>query len=221
MGKTIGIVVADDHPLLRGGVIQTLQSQINMDVLGEAGSADEAVERVGDCRPDIALLDISMPGSGIEAARRISALKHPPRIVMLTVSEAEDDVIAALKAGAHGYVLKGVSAGELISVIQNVHEGQSYIPPSLAAQVVMAMNNPKSATKTADELLDSLSDRETEILKLVSVGKSNKEVGRELDLQEKTVKHYMTIILQKLHAKNRVEAAVKAQTVWNNYQDIP
>lgn len=214
MKKTIGIVVADDHPLLRGGVIQTLQSHKNMDVLAEAGTADEAVQKVSDCRPDIALLDISMPGSGIEAARRISALSPAPRIVMLTVSEAEDDIIAAIKAGAHGYVLKGVGAEELTTVIQNVHQGQSYIPPALAAQVLMAMNNPESAPKTDDELINSLSPRETEILKLVAVGKSNKEVGRELDLQEKTVKHYMTIILQKLQAKNRVEAAVKAQAVW-------
>ena len=215
MSKSIGIVVADDHPLFRDGVIRTLQSRPNMDVLGEAGSAEEAVQRVADCRPDVVLLDISMPGSGIEAARRISLLKLPPRIVMLTVSEAEDDIIAALKAGAHGYVLKGVGADDLVSVIRSVHEGQSYIPPSLAAQVLMAMNNPKSAPRSNDQLIDFLSARETEILRLVAVGKSNKEVGRALNLQEKTVKHYMTIILQKLHAKNRVEAAVKAQEVWH------
>ncbi len=143
MSKSISIVVADDHPLFRDGVIRTLQSRPNMDVLGEAASADEAVHRVADCKPDIVLLDISMPGSGIEAARRISLLKFPPRIVMLTVSEAEDDIIAALKAGAHGYVLKGVGADELVSVVRSVYEGQSYIPPALAAQVLMAMNNPK------------------------------------------------------------------------------
>ena len=214
MSKSISIVVADDHPLFRDGVIRSLQSRPDIDVLGEAGSADEAVQRVADCKPDIVLLDISMPGSGIEAARRISVLKFPPRIVMLTVSEAEDDIIAALKAGAHGYVLKGVGADELVSVIRAVHDGQSYIPPALAGQVLMAINDPKPASRSNDQLIDSLSARETEILRLVAIGKSNKEVGRALNLQEKTVKHYMTIILQKLHVKNRVEAAVKAQEVW-------
>ncbi len=156
-----------------------------------------------------------MPGSGIEAARQISQLKFPPRIIMLTVSESEDDIMAALKAGAHGYVLKGVNAEELVSVVRSVHDGQSYIPPSLAAQVLMAMSEPKSKKPASDDLIDTLSSRETDILKLVAMGKSNKEVGLELDLQEKTVKHYMTIILQKLQVKNRVEAAIRAQEAWN------
>lgn len=216
MTNSIRIVVADDHPLLRDGVIRTLQSQEGLDVLGEADSADTAVEQVITCRPDIALLDISMPGSGIEAARRISSMKAATRIIMLTVSEEDDDVIEALKAGAHGYVLKGVRAEELVSVIKTVHVGGSYIPPSLASRVLLAMNSPEKKPQSTDELLDSLTDRETEILKLVSVGNSNKEVGLKLELQEKTVKHYMTSILQKLHAKNRVEAAVKAQSAWGD-----
>lgn len=214
MTRSIGVVVADDHPLLRDGVIRTLQSREGIDVLGEADSAKTAIEQVRTCRPDIALLDISMPGSGIEAAREISALPSAPRIIMLTVSEEDDDVVDALKAGASGYVLKGVNADELVSVIRTVHGGQSYIPPSLAAQVLIAMNNPEPEAPATDDLLDSLTARETQILRLVSVGKSNKEVGRELDLQEKTVKHHMTNILQKLHSKNRVEAAVKAHSVW-------
>ena len=214
MTRSISVVVADDHPLLRDGVIRTLQSQGGIDVLGEADSAESAIEQVRTCRPDIALLDISMPGNGINAAREIAALPAAPRIIMFTVSEEDDDVVDALKAGASGYVLKGVGAEELVAVIRNVHGGQSYIPPSLAAQVLIAMNNPAPAVPATDELLDSLTNRETQILRLVSVGKSNKEVGLELDLQEKTVKHHMTSILSKLHAKNRVEAAVKAQNVW-------
>ena len=214
MSKSIGIVVADDHPLLRDGVIRTLQNKNGIEVLGEAGSTDEAVQRVIDCKPDIALLDISMPGNGIEAARKISNLPDAPKVIMLTVSEEEDDIIAALKAGALGYVLKGVRAEELVSVVRSVHDGQSYIPPALAAQVLIAMNDPKPKPKSTGELLDLLTARETEILKLVSIGNSNKEVGLELELQEKTVKHYMTTIHQKLHAKNRVEAAIKAHEVW-------
>ena len=139
MNSSIGVVVADDHPLLRDGVIRTLQCQTGIDVLGEAADTASAVEQCTTCRPDIALVDISMPGGGIEAARQITALNTPPRVVMLTVSEEEDDVVDALKAGASGYVLKGVNAEELVSIIRSVHAGESYIPPSLAAQVLVSL----------------------------------------------------------------------------------
>lgn len=214
MNSSIGVVVADDHPLLRDGVIRTLQSQSGIDVLGEAEDALSAVEQCTTCRPDIALIDISMPGGGIEAARQIAALNTPPRVVMLTVSEEEDDVVDALKAGASGYVLKGVSAEELVSIVRSVHAGESYIPPSLAAQVLISINNPSAAPVPDSYLLDTLTSRETEILKLVATGKSNKEIALSLDLQEKTIKHHMTSILQKLQVRNRVEAAVKANDVW-------
>jgi len=214
MNSSIGVVVADDHPLLRDGVIRTLQSQTGIDVLGEAGDAESTVEQCTICKPDIALVDISMPGSGIEAARQIAALDIPPRVVMLTVSEEEDDVVDALKAGASGYVLKGVNAEELVSIIRSVHAGESYIPPSLAAQVLMSLNNPSATPIPDGELLDTLTSRETDILKLVAKGRSNKEIALALDLQEKTIKHHMTSILQKLQVRNRVEAAVKANDVW-------
>ncbi|MGI9355719.1 MAG: response regulator [Rhizobiaceae bacterium] len=214
MNSSIGVVVADDHPLLRDGVIRTLQSQTGIDVLGEAEDAMSAVEQCTTCRPDIALIDISMPGGGIEAARQIAALNTPPRVVMLTVSEEEDDVVDALKAGASGYVLKGVNAEELVSIVRSVHAGESYIPPSLAAQVLMSINNPSAAPVPDSDLLDTLTSRETDILKLVATGKSNKEIALSLDLQEKTIKHHMTSILQKLQVRNRVEAAVKANDVW-------
>ncbi len=214
MNTSIGVVVADDHPLLRDGVIRTLQSQTGIDVLGEAGDAASTVEQCAICKPDIALVDISMPGSGIEAARQIAALKKPPRVVMLTVSEEEDDVVDALKAGASGYVLKGVNAEELVSIIRSVHAGESYIPPSLAAQVLMSLNNPSATPAPDSDLLDTLTSRETEILKLVARGRCNKEIAFALGVQEKTIKHHMTSILQKLQVRNRVEAAVKANDVW-------
>lgn len=214
MNRSIGVVVADDHPLLRDGVIRTLQSHEGIDVLGEADSGSTAVRQCVTCRPDIALLDISMPGSGINAIKEITALPRPPKIIMLTVSEQEDDVVSALQAGANGYVLKGVSGEELVSVVRSVHAGESYIPPSLAAQVLLSMSAPAKIEPSDSELIGSLTDREVEILKLVAKGHSNKEVGRLLDLQEKTVKHYMTSILQKLQVRNRVEAAVKANEIW-------
>ncbi len=216
MSNPIGVVVADDHPLLRDGVVRTLLSQQGIEVLGEADSADGAVEQVIKAQPDIALLDISMPGSGIEAARRISEMGTSTRIVMLTVSEEDDDVAEALKAGAHAYVLKGVKAQELVDVIRDVDAGGTYIHPLLATQALFAAGKPMEKSPVNDPHIKSLTEREREILKLVSVGKSNREVGTELDLQEKTIKHHMTSILKKLQVKNRVEAALKAHAVWGD-----
>lgn len=210
MSDRITIVVADDHPLFRGGVVRTLLESGRFDVVAEAGDAEGAVAAVESHLPDIALLDISMPGSGIAAAARIGANFPAVAIVMLTVSENDDDLLAALNAGARGYALKGVSATELVEVLGLVASGSSYVPPMLAARVLSAIQARRS---TAAELQDcnDLTGREEEILRLVSKGLSNKEIGRELDLQEKTVKHYMTNILQKLHVRNRVEAALKAR----------
>ena len=211
-GKSIRIVIADDHPLYRDGVALTLGEAADFTVVGQGASADEAVTLAERLSPDLALLDISMPGGGIAAARRIRAVAPGTKIAMLTVSEAEEDVMEALKAGATGYVLKGVSADELTATLRDVAAGQSYVSPTLAARLLVAMRAPKEAKP--EDALNHLTQREENILRLVSQGLSNKEVGRALDLQEKTVKHYMTAILQKLHVRNRVEAAVMARSRW-------
>ncbi|MDW4550778.1 response regulator transcription factor [Defluviimonas sp. D31] len=211
--QEIRVVIADDHPLYREGVARSLADDSGIAVVGQGQDADSAVELVARTRPDVVLLDLSMPGGGgIAALRRIMAQDAPPKVAMLTVSEEDDDVMQALKAGAVGYVLKGVGARELVAIVKDVARGQSYVSPSLAARILGAMQA-GGATATADPL-DDLSKREEEILRLVAAGKSNKEVGRALDLQEKTVKHYMTSILQKLHVRNRVEAAVMARDRW-------
>lgn len=182
-------------------------------VVGQASDADAAVELAQRLAPDIVLLDISMPaGGGISALRRIMAGALPPKVAMLTVSEEDDDVMQALKAGAVGYILKGVGSRELVSIVKDVARGQSYVSPTLAARILNAMR--EGGPKRPENPLDDLSKREEDILSLVAEGKSNKEVGRALDLQEKTVKHYMTTILQKLHVRNRVEAAVMAREHW-------
>jgi len=210
----VRIVIADDHPLYRDGVAMTLDESGEFTVVSQGASADEAVALVDRSNPDMVLLDISMPGGGIEAARRISAGAPGTRIVMLTVSEAEEDVMEALKAGASGYVLKGVGGDELISTLRDIVAGQSYVSPALAARLLSAMRKPKAPKP--EDALEQLTDREVKILQLVSQGLSNKEVGRALDLQEKTIKHYMTSILQKLHVRNRVEAAVLARGKWGD-----
>lgn len=211
--QQIRVVIADDHPLYREGVGRSLADEAAFAVVGQAADADAAVELVRETQPDIVLLDLSMPGGGgIAALKRIAAMPSPPKVAMLTVSEDDDDVMQALKAGAVGYILKGVGARELVSVVKDIARGQSYVSPTLAARILNAMR--EGGQKRAANPFDDLSKREEDILRLVAGGKSNKEVGRALDLQEKTVKHYMTTILQKLHVRNRVEAAVLARDHW-------
>jgi len=211
-GAVARLVVVDDHPLYRSGVIRSLAESGLFEIVGEGASAAEAVSLCAGLRPDLVLLDISMPGGGVAAIPAIVRDAPETLVVMLTVSEQEDDIMAALAAGARGYLLKGVGAAELIATLSAVLAGESYVAPSLAARLLIAMKSaPQLAGRTPFEALTA---REEQILKLVAGGLSNKEVGRRLDLQEKTVKHYMTSILQKLQARNRVEAAVMAREHW-------
>ncbi len=184
-------------------------------MVGVGGSADEAVALAFQYKPDIALLDLSMPGNGITAAQRISDAGSAGAIAMLTVSEDSNDVTAAMQAGAMGYLLKGVSASELREVLGKIARGEAHVSPGLAAQMLRVMQN---EAKPMRQPIDELTKREEDILRGVAVGKSNKEIGSELNIQEKTVKHYMTIILGKLQARNRVEAALIAQEAWGKSQ---
>ena len=211
MIEKLTLVVADDHPLYREGVVRTLTEQPDLDVVGEGASADEAVSMVAAHMPDLVLLDISMPGGGLSAARRIAEAFPAVRIVMLTVSEQDDDVHEALKAGALGYVLKGVGGAELVRVVRDVATGSSYVSPALAARLLKEVGEPSGKATHPSGRLATLTGREREILEHVADGMSNKEVARALDLQEKTVKHYMTNILKKLQVRNRVEAAILAR----------
>ncbi|MFZ0098843.1 MAG: response regulator transcription factor [Gemmobacter sp.] len=206
----IRIVIADDHPLYREGVARTLMEDKALIVVGQAQDAGGAVELAARLKPDLLLLDISMPGGGgLTALREAIALPDPPKIAMLTASEEDDQVMQALKAGALGYVLKGVGARDLVGIVKDLARGQTYVSPVLAGRLLASMRN-GGAARPANPLAD-LSKREEDILRLVAEGKSNKEIGLTLELQEKTVKHYMTSILQKLHLRNRVEAAVLAR----------
>lgn len=203
----IRVLVADDHPIYRDGLARTLADAGDIEVIGTAGDGEEAVARVQALHPDLVLLDISMPrGGGMGALERIMAMEAPPKVAMITASEEEGDLMQALKGGAIGYVLKGIGADDLVAVVRDLAAGRTYVSPGLAGRVLVALRA-RPATVPADPL-SVLSKREEDILALVAQGKSNKEVGRLLDLQEKTVKHYMTSILQKLHLRNRVEAAL-------------
>lgn len=202
---TIRVIVADDHPLFRQGVVATLQQAGDLEVVAQAADAPGAVRAAQEYLPDIAVLDVTMPGNGLDAARDIAQACPATRIVMLTVSEYEDDVMAAFKAGGSGYVLKGASGQDLVHVIRAVARGEVYVAPSLAGYLLREMSKPRPADPLAE-----LTARERAVLALVADGLSNAEIGLQLGLAEKTVKHYMTNVLAKLQVRSRVEAALLA-----------
>ena len=202
MAESIRVAVADDHPLFRAGVVTSLQGEEGIDIVGDASDAAAALELARRELPDVMLLDIAMPGGGHDAARWIAAACPATRIVMLTVSEDEDDLLEAMKAGASGYVLKGAGASDLAAAIRSVHAGEVYVAPALAWGMLRELRTPRSSP------YDALTDREREVLELVAEGLSNQEVGERLGLAEKTIKHYMTNILGKLQVRSRVEAAL-------------
>jgi len=207
----IRIVLVDDHPIFRDGVARTLSSEPNIEVVAEGENAQEAIQLVQSLMPDIILLDISMPGCGIEAANAIAKTCPVVKIVMLTASERDDDVMRSLNTGACGYILKGVGGNALIEIITGVFNGESYVSPGLAARMLSELKNKPLHDEAAHDIFSELTAREEQILESISRGLSNKEIGREYTITEKTVKHYVTNVLQKLQVRNRVEAALLAQ----------
>jgi DNA-binding NarL/FixJ family response regulator len=205
MSDRLRVAIIDDHPLFREGVVHTLRSARVLDVVGEGGTAEDAVRIAKQELPDIVLLDVSMPGGGIEAARSIARVCPIVKTIMLTVSESEQDVAQALEAGVKGYVLKGTSGSELLKTMFAVSRGESYVTPGLAARLLTQGKRQAPARGAA---LPELTEREGQILAEVARGLTNKEIARALSLSEKTVKHHMTNVMQKLQVRNRVEAAM-------------
>jgi DNA-binding NarL/FixJ family response regulator len=208
MANRLRIAIIDDHPLFREGVVHTLRSAKALEIVGEGGSAQDAVRIAKEELPDIILLDVSIPGGGIEAARAIVQSCPIVKIVMLTVSENEQDVAQALEAGAKGYVLKGTSGAELLRTMLAVSRGESYITPGLAARLLTDTTRQKPSRAAS---LPELTQREGQILTQAARGLTNKEIARVLTLSEKTIKHYMTNVMQKLRVRNRVEAILYFQ----------
>ena len=202
----IRVAVVDDHPLFREGVTRSLSEIDGFEIVAEGGSRDEAVAIAQSLNPDVMLLDISMPGGGLNAVPAILSVAPSQKIVMLTVSEANDDVAAALKEGAKGYILKGIGARALAEVIRTVASGESYVAPTLSAKLLTGQLASPAPAKS--NLVAELTRREQEVLHLVASGMSNKQIARKLDLHEKTVKHHMTQIMAKLDVANRTEAAM-------------
>lgn len=209
MADQTRVIVVDDHSLFRTGVIQVLEADEAIKVVGEGSSGTDALQLASGNSPDVALLDISMPGNGIEIAEMIMKLPTPPKIVMLTVSEADDDIVRAVEAGAVGYLLKGISAPDLVSAVKSVAAGGSFMSPNLALRLLSHLKKPSKA-----DALSLLSVQEERTLRLVSNGLSNREVGEILGILEKTVKYHMTKAMAKLGVRNRVEATLVARQCW-------
>ncbi|HVT28807.1 MAG TPA: response regulator transcription factor [Lacipirellulaceae bacterium] len=204
------IAVVDDHPLFREGVIRSLTETGQFTVVGEGGSSSDAIRIAAEVRPDILLIDLSMPGEGLSAIPPIRARDPNMRIVVLTVSEAAEDVALALNSGVNGYVLKGVGSRALTEILVAVANGETYVTPTLSARLLSHLSSDKHSPIVTNPI-HSLTSREREVLELVATGLSNKEIAIRLDLQEKTIKHHMTAILAKLQASNRTDAAMKLQ----------
>lgn len=213
MSELISIIVVDDHPLFREGVVMTLMESGKFNVVAQAGSKDEAIRAAERHLPDLMLVDVSMPGGGIETAAELYERVPVVKVIMLTVSEQAKDVQAALKAQARGYILKGVGSDDLITILTDIDNGDSYISPNLAANILMRSS--EDAEKETPDDFD-LNDREKQILEKLSVGMSNRDIAVDICLSEKTVKHYMTNIMNKLHVSNRVQAAIKAHEMSKN-----
>jgi DNA-binding NarL/FixJ family response regulator len=206
MNESIRLAVVDDHPLFREGVVQILSGCADIEVVAQCGSAKEAVELVDERRPGLLVLDLNIPGGGFAALEAVIAAHPETKILMLTVSTSQDDVFQALRLGAHGYVAKGVGGAELIHAVRSVFHGEQYLSPALGAKLIADGVGRRLTPKS--EVQHGLSARESEILSLVKLGLSNKAIGAKLKLSDKTVKHYMTNLFQKLHVRSRLEAAL-------------
>jgi two-component system, NarL family, nitrate/nitrite response regulator NarL len=202
MTESLRVLVVDDHPLFREGVVATLGRAGGFTVV-EATCGTEAVAQAKMIRPDIVLLDVGLPdGRGVEFVGPILQQAPETRVVMLTVADDNDTVLEALRAGASGYLLKGASGGEIVTAVHEVARGNSYASPSVAMRV---LRNIATRPPTPGE---ELTEREKEVLELLAKGLTNREIAERVFLSEKTIKHHVTVILQKLAVRNRVEAAL-------------
>jgi DNA-binding NarL/FixJ family response regulator len=206
----VRVLVVDDHDLFRTGLKNLLEEQ-GVNIVGEAADGETAIELAADLAPDVIIMDLNMPGlGGVETTRRLSGLAPLSRVVVLTISADDDDVMSAVIAGACGYLLKDSSIQDLIAGIRAAAAGESLISPQIAAKVLQRVRAQATDEDAAKTIRAELSDRELEVLKLIANGKDNAQIARELFISPKTVKNHISNILMKLQIENRIQAAVYA-----------
>ena len=204
------LLIVDDHPLFRKGVVQLVDSAGGFVLLGEASSGAEGIELAYAHHPDMILLDLNMKDmSGIDVLKVIKAADLDSRVIMLTVSDQQEDLVAALRAGADGYLLKDMEPEDLVAHLKEAARGQMVLSPALAGLLAHALRQ-ESKPKTVDEA--GLTEQERKIIERIAAGKSNKLIARELNIAEGTVKVHVKHLLKKLNLKSRVEAAVWSVT---------
>jgi two-component system nitrate/nitrite response regulator NarL len=208
MVSRISVAVVDDHPLYRQGVVQSFQSNERFEVAGEGATASDAIDLVTDCEPDLLFLDLHLPGGGLEAAETILAASGTTKIVVLSVVEDIKCVVQAFRIGVSGYLLKGISGSELIRSAESAAAGEPCVAPQLLGQLLDHLSGKTLPHDEAKAI--GFAAREEQILALLAQGMSNKEIAYKLSICEKTAKYYLTNIMKKLNAKNRVEVALYA-----------
>jgi DNA-binding NarL/FixJ family response regulator len=205
------VLIVDDHELFRAGVRMQLEDVA--EVVGEAAGVSEALQLIERCRPDVVLLDVHMPdGGGVEVMRRAADLDASPRFLALSASDAAEDVIAVIRAGARGYVTKSISAAELQDAIERVRDGDAVFSPRLAGFVLDAFTDTSAPVAPADESdVDQLTPREREVLRHLARGYLYKEIAQRLDISTKTVEAHVSAVLRKLQLSNRHQLSRWAQ----------
>ena len=206
----VRVLIVDDHDLFRSGLRNLLEDE-GVQVVGEASAGQEALNIVREVAPDVVVMDLNMPGmGGVEATRHISTIAPLTRVVMLTISDQDNDVMDAILAGACGYLLKDSSVQELMRGITSAAAGDSLISPHIAGKVLQRVRASSASHREAELIQSELSDREIEVLKLIANGKDNAMIAGELHISPKTVKNHISNILMKLQIDNRIQAAVYA-----------
>lgn len=208
----IRVLLADDQALFRRGIHSVLSTENDIEIVAEADNGAAAIEQAIDLAPDVVLMDVRMPDvGGIEATRSIKAACPSTAILILTISDEEDDLYEAVKAGASGYLLKEVSVATIAGAIRSVVQGESFLSPSMASKLLMEFNALlKREERSHQSMLSPLTQRESEVLRHVAMGHTNRQIAETLEISENTVKNHVRNILEKLHLHDRMEAAMYA-----------
>lgn len=219
--EKLTVLLAEDHKLVRQGIRQFLDRERDIKVVGEASDGEEAVRLTGELKPDIVILDISMPKlNGIEAAKQIKQLDPRTIMLILTAYDYEEYIFPILEAGAAGYLLKDMSGHELVDAIRTVYRGETVLHPAVARKLVERFRK-KSVNEESEKELEALTDREIEVLKMAATGMSNKEIASELFLSVHTIESHLTSIFNKLGVGSRIEAVMEGlRHDWFTLEDI-